>query len=258
MNERAFSLVELSIVLVILGLLVGGVLAGRSLIRASELRSAIAESQRFIAATHAFRDKYTGLPGDLSNAESFWGQLASGNSACYNGIATGLPTCNGDGNGYVDTFSTRSYERYRFWHHLVNAGLVEGSYSGTWDATTGSSWTLNTTNSPASKLPKGVWGVMPTTYVSGTFADVFMPANSLNYLCLTLNGGGCSGSSLARILVPEEAWNIDTKLDDGRPALGKVTTGNNFRWSTCSTTNASDSLYVLTTTSEACPLYFGM
>ncbi len=55
---NAFSLVELSIVLVILGLLVGGVLSGQSLIRAAELRSITEDYARYVTATHTFKDKY--------------------------------------------------------------------------------------------------------------------------------------------------------------------------------------------------------
>lgn len=62
--RSGFSLVELSIVLVILGLLVGGVLTGQSLIRASELRKFMNTMERYKAATYTFRDKYFALPGD--------------------------------------------------------------------------------------------------------------------------------------------------------------------------------------------------
>lgn len=71
---RGFSLIELSIMLVILGLLVGAVTAGQSLIRASELRSVTTDIERYRAGIATFRDKYFGLPGDLLNATSFWGK----------------------------------------------------------------------------------------------------------------------------------------------------------------------------------------
>ena len=72
-NKKAFSLVELSIVLVILGLLVGGILSGQSLIRAAQLRSVTADYTRFVTAVNTFRDKYFALPGDMTNAQSVWG-----------------------------------------------------------------------------------------------------------------------------------------------------------------------------------------
>ncbi|PZP83692.1 MAG: type II secretion system protein, partial [Azospirillum brasilense] len=55
---HGFSLVELSIVLVILGLLTGGILGGQSLIRAAELRTISTDANRYITAAQTFRDKY--------------------------------------------------------------------------------------------------------------------------------------------------------------------------------------------------------
>jgi prepilin-type N-terminal cleavage/methylation domain-containing protein len=80
-NTRGFTLVELSIVLVILGLLAGGVLAGQGLIRAAELRSITTDQQRFLIAIRAFRDQYRSLPGDMPNATLVWGGARS--HSCY-------------------------------------------------------------------------------------------------------------------------------------------------------------------------------
>lgn len=135
-HVSAFSLVELSIVLVILGLLVGGVLSGQSLIRAAELRSVTSEYSKWHSAAHAFRDKYFALPGDMPNATAFWGALdIDGNGLGSNcrGESSGLATCNGDGDGAIcqsGTCTSQTYEAMLFWKHLANAGLIEGTYSG--------------------------------------------------------------------------------------------------------------------------------
>jgi len=157
--HRAFSLVELSIFLVILGLLTGGILAGRSLLRASELRAGVGEQQRYFAAVYAFRDKYSMLPGDMNNAVRFWGAQAGGTTdgrdatcATLTTGATGTETCNGDGNGRVaGKAAADNYERYRFWQHLANAGLVEGSYSGVSGAGT-TTTDIPGENTPGSRL----------------------------------------------------------------------------------------------------------
>lgn len=133
--RSGFSLVELSIVLVILGLLVGGVLTGQSLIRASELRKFMNTMERYKAATYTFRDKYFALPGDMNNAKQFWGSAGTG-TACRGVDSTTLAdpknTCDGDGDGNIRPSSVNNYswEIFRYWQHLANAGLIEGSYTG--------------------------------------------------------------------------------------------------------------------------------
>src|SRR6187399_2125428 len=98
---RGFSLVELSIVLVILGLLTGGILAGQSLIRAAELRAVSTEYSKFVTAGRSFRDKYFALPGDMANATSFWGTAVTCPGKVTADARTDARTCNGDGTGQI-------------------------------------------------------------------------------------------------------------------------------------------------------------
>ena len=154
--RNGFSLLELSIVLVIIGLLAGGVMTGQSLIRAAELRAVITEYQRYVTAMQAFRDKYMALPGDMKTATAFWGD---DNTNCADAaVANGTPgTCNGDGNGNVDynTAVSSTSETYQLWKQLALAGLLEGNFTGLSGPTLTGGYALNTiigTNIPASKL----------------------------------------------------------------------------------------------------------
>ncbi len=106
--RAGFSLIELSIVLVILGLLTGGILTGQNLIRAAELRSVTTEFQTYQTAVMTFRDKYFALPGDMRNATDFWGSAGGGGqgAACSSANATTGSTCNGDGNGQINGSSS--------------------------------------------------------------------------------------------------------------------------------------------------------
>ena len=97
-SKRGFTLVELSIVLVIIGLIVGGVLAGRDLIRAATLRAVIKEVKNYETVIHIFRDKYGYLPADMPNARDYW-------PACND---NGANPCNGDGDGTNDAVTART------------------------------------------------------------------------------------------------------------------------------------------------------
>jgi len=254
-KNKGFSLIELSIVLVILGLLTGGILAGQSLIRAAEIRSVSAEYSRYVTAMGTFRDKYFAFPGDMNNAVSFW----TAASACP-GVAGTASTgvCNGDGNGMLGTTTSSSNEIFGAWEHLAMAGLVEGSYTGnTTHASTASSPTSTFgVNIPRSKVGNAGWSVY---YISQTLISntSFFDGNYGNILFF----GGVSGSNVAfePILKPEEAWNIDTKLDDGKPAIGIVRT-REVDGAACTdlASSASVSLaasaYLLTNTANACSL----
>ncbi len=211
-RHSAFSLIELSIVLVILGLLTGAILAGQSLIRASEIRSVGVGFNRYETAIYAFKDKYFALPGDISNATAIWGKDAT-NCNGNSGTATIPGTCNGDGDGNV---TQASVEMWRAWQHLSLAGLVEGSYAGTqvnWGANAKPS-----TDMPAGRIPNTGYMLLMENNTNAEFAwtDITFNKNMLVF--------GTAGSSWTKnaAITSIEAWNIDTKLDDGAPGTGKI------------------------------------
>lgn len=254
--RRGFSLVELSIVLVILGLLTGGILAGQSLIRAAELRSISRDYQRYVSATHTFRDKYMAIPGDMLRATQFWGTAGTcpGTNATP---STTIATCNGDGNGMLDRTVTTSNEYFRFWQHLANAGLIEGSYSGVADSATASDRTTRLNfNVPSGKISNSVWAV---EYVGSP-----APISSVNWM--EGNYGNILNvaqppTAYGDTLRPDEAWGIDSKLDDGRPGLGKIRVPESD--SNCIDQAASAVValagianYILTSSEIACTLVF--
>lgn len=224
--RTGFSLVELSIVLVILGLLTGGILAGQSLIRASELRAVSTEFNRFQTAAMAFRDKYADIPGDMATATKFFGRMTT-DSACLYSAGTAVDAargvCNGTGSGGIDTTfgGTGSIdEPSQFWRHLAAAGLIEGSYTGRYNTAAGSlsCETGGTTiNCPPSKLGNTAqWFMM--TFFSGTWE----PTVTSHYLYLGSQMSGANSMGPQGVLRAEEAWNIDTKMDDGKPGTGIV------------------------------------
>lgn len=228
MKQSAFSLVELSIVLVILGLLVGGILAGQSLIRASELRSLTAQSDKVLVALNGFRDKYFALPGDMPNAVRFWNAQAGASTdgvdatcAALTTGSTGTATCNGNGDGQITTSATINvgYEAYRAWQHLANAGLIEGTYSGV-SASTSTRDSAIGVNIPATKIANA--GLL--LRFSGTLVSTVNQFDGVYLNVLQVGAEEASGLMLAPFLTPSETWNIDTKTDDGKPGQGRIRT----------------------------------
>jgi len=208
MQRSAFSLVELSIVLVILGLLTGGVLTGQNLIRAAELRSVTTELNNYQTAVMAFKDKYLAFPGDMSNATDFWG-AKTGCGATPSG--TGTQTCNGDGTGLIS-----SDEKFTFWQHLSNSGLIEGSYTG--EPLTGTYIAGPGENLPVSKFPNGIWSVTHWNVIgnSSNFDNNY--GNHFLYGAISV----APWINSSAVLSPIDAWGIDKKIDDGMPATGKL------------------------------------
>jgi prepilin-type N-terminal cleavage/methylation domain-containing protein len=263
--RHAFSLVELSIVLVILGLLTGGILAGQSLIRAAELRAVSTEYSRYLIATQTFRDKYFGLPGDLTNATAFWGALDGNNgilSDCR-GETTSILTCNGDGNGRLEDNAVSlalTNEQFLIWKHLANAGLIEGSYSsspaesGKTLCPYGSGSAVGNCNTPGSKLSNGMWNTTWRGQLSGD-PNLF-DGEYGNILVLTLTPSW--NANFSSMVKAEELWNIDTKLDDGKPASGRIVAG---RWGPCTsgaanTADGANASYRLSTSDLRCAPVF--
>lgn len=243
MKKNAFSLVELSIVLVILGLLTGGVLGGQSLIRAAQLRAVNTEYTRYATAMNTFRDKYFALPGDIPNAHQFWGARDGGNG--YGNDCrletTATATCSGNGNGRIIGYdgvdpdaSSYTYEMYLIWDHLAKAGLIEGTYGGMVATAPANTVCIHATegsipgcNVPRSKIASnGMWQI---AYWGTLTGHSYLFDGSYQHALFMSVGPGWQ-NPLGGLLTPEEVWNIDTKVDDGRPATGNLVVS---RWNGC-------------------------
>jgi prepilin-type N-terminal cleavage/methylation domain-containing protein len=220
LSVTAFSLVELSIVLVIIGLLAGGIMTGQNLVRASKVRSVAVEAGRFETAINAFREQYSAWPGDFQSAGEYWGYPGGSASNCPGTAGTGTETCDGDGDGVLrgGGAGTNSYhEFFMSWQHMANAGLIEGSYTGR--SSSPEAWEhIPGVNAPESKLEQAVWG-LDTMYDNAGVAARF----NIRY-GTALNFGSVAAGMRPRgdVMTPKEARQVDLKLDDGLPSQGSV------------------------------------
>lgn len=256
-KSKGFTLIELSIVLVVIGLLVGGVLVGKDLIKAAELRAVISQEQRFATAINTFQEKYSSLPGDMRNATDYWGTQDPNPATCITTPSTTTATCNGNGNGKIEqTASDSSNEIFRFWQHLGNAGLIEGRFDGITHGP--NTYSMTKENSPGGKIDNTLWWA--DTLIGTTFS--FSAAFRGNYENFLFFGGAVENYVPVRnIFRPADLLNIDSKIDDGKPATGRIVPYAVNGLSKCTTTIANDidnlaAEYLLTSNDIKCSIIF--
>jgi len=195
-----FTLIELSIVLVIIGLVVGVIVTGKALIQQAEVRAAASQLQKMETAYRTFQTKYGCIIGDCANATDFFG-------ATYSAYCAGMPNgnANGDGNGLID------YGGGAWWQCEDQLAIKSLQLSNIL---------------PASSLTP-CWGsVAVFNGINGTCAYFFnddlynkVPRLKLNNIgWAQING---SGALAAPALSPMQARLIDEKIDDGKPTTGK-------------------------------------
>lgn len=201
MKQKAFSLVELSIALIIIGLLVAGVSGGSKLIDNARIRGVIQELQIIQEANSTFQLTYSKLAGDMDNAYDFFSALGCGGGTS--------DTCNGNNNKKIlsDGSEMGSGGRYReehnFWEHLHYSGIL-------------------TNITPV--------GNGSTVYISNNIKGLTISAKHINVSYFSSENrfqiGGQRDDVLAttpyttydntgKILSPRQSYSIDKKLDDG-------------------------------------------
>jgi prepilin-type N-terminal cleavage/methylation domain-containing protein len=116
-NQKGFTLVEIAIVLVIIGLLLGGILKGQEMITQAKIKNIISDFSGISAAFHGYQDRYRALPGDDLGAAARWTGATAGNG---NGVIAG--TYNNAG-----ITCTTASESCLWWDDLRRSGFVAGA-----------------------------------------------------------------------------------------------------------------------------------
>lgn len=160
-QRKGFTLVELSIVLVIIGLLIGGVLKGQSMIENGKIKRFASDVDGLVAAVYSYQDKFNAIPGDDPQA------LTRGCAA------------NGNGNGLLETAA----ERVCAYQSLISEGFLTGNAAGTTEATL------------ARQTPFGSHYVFRTVVIGGANQNVIqtlaasVPADSAESLDIKFDDG---------------------------------------------------------------------
>lgn len=188
-NQKGFTLVEIAIVLVIIGLLLGGILKGQEMIVQARIKNVINDFNGVTAAYAGYQDRYRAIPGDDNGA--------AGSSGRWTDLAAAL---NGDRNGQIAgkwNSTTANDESRLFWLHLRRAGFVPGT--GQDQPNNATAGLLGVQTADAGGTPKPALG--SDANGTGGFAGILL----------------CSGNLPDKISIA-----VDTQMDDGVPLTGGV------------------------------------
>jgi prepilin-type N-terminal cleavage/methylation domain-containing protein len=186
-KQSGFTLIEIAIVLVIIGLLLGGVLKGQELINSAKVKNYATDFRNIPIYIYGYQDKFRAIPGDDVAAASHVGD----------GTTT---VSNGNGNGVLegnwDSVST-SDESVLFWQHVRMAGLATG----------------------ATALPTSPTRTDPYFPLNSSGGRIGIEGGSANPPIKNLKGSYyiCSEGILGRFVV-----QLDTQLDNGLPDSGAM------------------------------------
>jgi len=186
-QQTGFTLIEIAIVLVIIGLLLGGVLKGQELITSARVRNLISVQDGIKAAFFGFQDRFRALPGDYTSAVT---------AGTVTGNITGA-TVNGNGNGRIEVAATPAngsvvQENIAVWDQLSHAGFMNGTY--TWAAAA-----ADTTS------PKNPYGIYLDLQYDAVYGLGTITKHNLK-----------SGGQIPVEIIAE----VDRKIDDGAPYTG--------------------------------------
>lgn len=192
-HQKGFTLVEIAIVLVIIGLLLGGVLKGQELINSAKVKNMIGDFRTTSALIYGYQDRFKSFPGDQTQAQLDAAFGAGVATACTAGA--GCATNNGRVDG--DWNAAAGTESFVFWQHVRLANLATGATL------------LNDANYRPRNADGGFIGVESGISAAGVAAPFIAGMRGSAYVC--------SDGILGRYV-----RQIDTTMDDGNTAGGSV------------------------------------
>ena len=239
-RQRGFTLIEMSIVLVIIGLIIGGILKGQELIESARIKNVINQIDIIRTASVAFQDRFNSLPGDYNQA------IVSGApTGNQDGIISSLTTYGAD----VATATKATGEEQYFFDQLIAANLLGGGAMLKSGGTTPTNFAGGTLPSPfpSSAYPQS--GVS-MTYSSHPGDATNADARVTNWLVMSKWSNTLVQTATTAVVSPQRAYQLDAKYDDGAPL------GGNIRSSSTGWVGCTGTAYTATLQTVSCDLAF--
>jgi prepilin-type N-terminal cleavage/methylation domain-containing protein len=243
-RRAAFTLIELSIVLVIIGLLVGGLAGLRSYTRNAQLTTVMNESKILISAYNQFQTRYNAVPGDYATASAAWSAAANGDG---NGV---IRACSGGG------CTQQPLERYYAFEHLALGGFIQGRYTG--DTNGGTDQAAIGVNVQGSSMEKVAFLFDHPDAADGVVSSDALYFDGMYPNILRIAGLNDNATSIPDVpfLTGKQALQIDEKFDDGTPGKGSIVTPKSSGLANCASSDVTASAtYVTTTDTKTCYLF---
>ncbi len=238
-REYGFTLVELSIVTVIIGLIVAGVVGGQSLVKTSKMNAQIIDLNKFEVAYNAFKLEYNAIPGDMRNASSYW-----------------AGSTNGDGNGRITQDSDNAYvltnKNLKFFEHLSRAKIVPETYTNIWEINKG--YPALKLNSSRGMIAGG-YIIAPSFAVNHQLTEPEIAVRHVASLYLVVADPTHYTSiynDWIGVASPLTIATIDKKIDDGVARTGKFQGYRTFNSAVGNCLTGVSTNYLLTETRESC------
>jgi len=203
-RKSAFSLVEMAIVLIIIGILASTAFVAIDIKQGAAVRLAAKEIEEINVAISNFYDSFHEVPGDFDKTTQYWPNDCSG----------GASACNGDGDNIIEAYK----EAHLAWLHLSAANLYPGQFTGAGDGD--SNTETAGINVPASVFNGAQYAIIH--YEWDEFPDQHM---------ILLAAKKNSDVAKTRALDANSAYELDARIDDGKPGSGSVYGRNGYNGS---------------------------
>lgn len=218
--------------MVIIGLVMGGILVGRNLVEAAGIKAQIDQIIKYEVAVNTFRGKYGYLPGDIPDPAA----------SQFGFVSRGIYAGTGDGNGVIEglwnySAGTNSPNRNAagetilFWRDLSTAHLIEDTFN----------------TATATVIPTITTAQLPLYFPASKFGGGYITAygyHNFSFGVARLTGSSIGNANCAssnwcyNLFSVAQMYAIDSKMDDGLPASGKITAGGSFSYVSPTQTNA--------------------